>query len=163
MSFEKPSKNTGTRHKGREAALHMLYAADVSRSSAEEICNNYWETLGEDGLDLNTREFADKLAKGTLENIDIIDDRIRHRAEHWRIERMACVDRNILRLAIYELLFSDTPPTVVINEGLELARCFSTFESTQFINGILDAVKNDIESENAGKQNNGRSKATSRP
>ena len=74
-----------------------------------------------------------------------IDDKIRTRAEHWRIERMAIVDRNVLRLAVYEFLFEDTPHTVVINEALEIARRFSTFEATQFINGILDAIKLDLE------------------
>ena len=73
--------------------------------------------------------------------------RIRDRAENWRISRMAVVDRNILRLAVYEFLReSDTPKTVVINEALEIARRFSTFEATQFINGILDAIKRDLES-----------------
>jgi N utilization substance protein B len=84
---------------------------------------------------------------GTLREIEKIDERIRTRAEHWRIERMATVDRNILRLAIYEFLFEDTPHTVVINEALEITRRFSTFEATQFINGILDAIKHDLENE----------------
>lgn len=92
-----------------------------------------------------SRPFADKLVDGTLGNLSTIDDRIRTRAEHWRIERMAIVDRNVLRLAVYEFLFEDTPHTVVINEALEIARRFSTFEATQFINGILDAIKLDLE------------------
>ena len=91
------------------------------------------------------REFASRIAAGTIENLSVVDDRIRSRAEHWRIERMALVDRNILRLAVYEFLFEDTPKTVVINEALEIARKFSTFEATQFINGILDAIKLDLE------------------
>lgn len=91
------------------------------------------------------REFASRIAAGTIENLSVVDDRIRSRAEHWRIERMALVDRNILRLAVYEFLFEDTPRTVVINEALEIARKFSTFEATQFINGILDAIKLDLE------------------
>jgi transcription antitermination factor NusB len=92
-----------------------------------------------------TRPFANKLLNGTIENLSMIDDRIRTRAEHWRIERMAIVDRNVLRLAVYEFLYEDTPHTVVINEALEIARRFSTFEATQFINGILDAIKLDLE------------------
>lgn len=160
MSIEKPEKSSGTRHKAREAALQMLFAADLARTGPEELCDNYWGTLGEDGLDAAARDFADGLAKGTLENLEAVDERIKQRAEHWRIERMACVDRNILRLAIYELLFRDTPATVIINEGLELARCFSTFESTQFINGILDAVKHDLENEPASGNDAKRSKAT---
>ena len=91
------------------------------------------------------RPFANRLVTGTLDNLTTIDDRIRTRAEHWRIERMAIVDRNVLRLAVYEFLFEDTPHTVVINEALEIARRFSTFEATQFINGILDAIKLDLE------------------
>ena len=91
------------------------------------------------------REFATRIATGTVDNLSVVDDRIRSRAEHWRIERMALVDRNILRLAVYEFLFEDTPKTVVINEALEIARKFSTFEATQFINGILDAIKLDLE------------------
>lgn len=91
------------------------------------------------------REFATRIAQGTVDNLPVVDDRIRSRAEHWRIERMALVDRNILRLAVYEFLFEDTPRTVVINEALEIARKFSTFEATQFINGILDAIKLDLE------------------
>ncbi|MGD9561736.1 MAG: transcription antitermination factor NusB [Pyrinomonadaceae bacterium] len=93
------------------------------------------------------RPFADKLVRGTRDNLSTIDDRIRTRAEHWRIERMAIVDRNVLRLAVYEFLYEDTPHTVVINEGLEIARRFSTFEATQFINGILDAIRLDLEKE----------------
>ena len=92
-----------------------------------------------------TRAFADRLSAGTLDQLEKIDEKIRTRAEHWRIERMAIVDRNVLRLAVYEFLFEDTPHTVVINEALEIARRFSTFEATQFINGILDAIKLDLE------------------
>ena len=94
---------------------------------------------------LPVREFATRIATGAVNNLPVVDDRIRSRAEHWRIERMALVDRNILRLAVYEFLFEDTPKTVVINEALEIARKFSTFEATQFINGILDAIKLDLE------------------
>ena len=91
-------------------------------------------------------EFSDKLALGAISHLDEIDALIKRRAENWRIQRMAVVDRNLLRLAIYEFLFeSDTPKTVVINEALEIARRFSTFEATQFINGILDAIKRDLE------------------
>ncbi|QQS34337.1 MAG: transcription antitermination factor NusB [Acidobacteriota bacterium] len=162
MSFEKPEKSSGTRHKAREAALQMLFAADVAKTAPDDLCNNYWGTLGEDGLDAATRDFADSLAKGTLEKIEVVDERIKHRAEHWRIERMACVDRNILRLAIYELLYRDTPATVIINEGLELARCFSTFESTQFINGILDAIKHDLENDASTADDAIKTKATTK-
>ena len=141
----------GTRRKARECALQMLFAADVAKTDESFLTTSYWSELGETTLDQQTRDFSDKIAVGTLQQIEIIDDRIRTRAEHWRIERMAIVDRNILRLAVYEFLFDDTPATVIINEALEIARRFSTFEATQFINGILDAIKHDLEKENSKK------------
>ncbi|HQX56148.1 MAG TPA: transcription antitermination factor NusB [Pyrinomonadaceae bacterium] len=98
------------------------------------------------------RTFADKLALGTIDNLEAIDDRIRTRAEHWRIERMAIVDRNVLRLAVFEFLYTDTPHTVVINEALEIARRFSTYEATQFINGILDGIKQDLDTASNGSE-----------
>lgn len=135
----------GTRRKARECALQMLFAADVAKTSGAILTRDYWAELGEESFDEEMREFADKLSTGTLHELETIDATIRTRAEHWRIERMAIVDRNVLRLAVYEFLFSDTPHTVVINEALEIARRFSTYEATQFINGILDAIKHDLE------------------
>jgi transcription antitermination protein NusB len=125
----------------------MLFAADVAKASESVLTNDYWNELGEPEIDEATREFANKLAVGTLRELDKVDERIRSRAEHWRIPRMAIVDRNVLRLAVYEFLYEPTPHTVVINEALEIARRFSTFEATQFINGILDAIKHDLEKE----------------
>ncbi len=107
------------------------------------------------------RSFSNKLVDGTIENLSVIDDRIRTRAEHWRIERMAIVDRNVLRLAVYEFLYEDTPHTVVINEGLEIARRFSTFEATQFINGILDSIKLDLEKDSGTAGSKKKSQTTS--
>lgn len=135
----------GTRRKARECALQMLFAADVAKAQESVLTNNYWNELGEEELDEKTRGFADAIVLGALRQIDEIDNKIRTRAEHWRIERMAIVDRNVLRLAVYEFLFTDTPHTVVINEALEIARRFSSYEATQFINGILDAIKHDLE------------------
>lgn len=145
MSFEKEANSSGTRHKARECALQMLFAADVVKSQASFTTREFWSELGDAAMDDKTREFADRLVLGTLKNLEIIDGKIRTRAEHWRIERMALVDRNVLRMAVNEFLFEDTPHTVVINEALEVARRFSTFEATQFINGILDAIKLDLE------------------
>ena len=99
------------------------------------------------GLRRKAREFATRLALGALSRVPELDERIRSRAEHWRIERMAVVDRNVLRLAVYEFLHEPTPRTVAINEALEIARRFSTYEATQFINGILDAIKRDLDKE----------------
>lgn len=137
----------GTRRRARECALQMLFAADIAKTSPTELTNSYWEELGEPDFTEAMLDFSNRLVIGTLREIEKIDERIRTRAEHWRIERMATVDRNILRLAVYEFLFEDTPHTVVINEALEIARRFSTFEATQFINGILDAIKHDLEKE----------------
>lgn len=150
----------GTRRKARECALQMLFAADVAKTQADVLTNNYWNELGEPELDERTREFANNLVVGAMSDLQTIDDRIRTRAEHWRIERMAIVDRNILRLAVYEFLFSDTPHTVVINEALEIARRFSSYEATQFINGILDAIKHDLD-KNQGENHTGKSHASS--
>lgn len=150
----------GTRRKARECALQMLFAADVAKTLPGVLTNNYWNELGEETLDEKTRGFADAIVLGALREIETIDDRIRTRAEHWRIERMAIVDRNVLRLAVYEFLFTDTPHTVVINEALEIARRFSSYEATQFINGILDAIKHDLEKRNDGGKDE-KKKATS--
>jgi len=135
----------GSRRKARECALQMLFAADVAEMPATDVVRGYWAELGEADLDETAREFATRLAAGTLSNLELLDDRIRSRAEHWRISRMAVVDRNILRLAVYEFLYEPTPRTVAINEALEIARRFSTYEATQFINGILDAIKRDLD------------------
>ena len=137
----------GSRRKARECALQMLFAADVAEMPADDVVRSYWAELGESDLDDTAREFATRLASRTLSNLELLDERIRSRAEHWRISRMAVVDRNILRLAVYEFLYEPTPRTVAINEALEIARRFSTFEATQFINGILDAIKHDLERE----------------
>ena len=125
--------------------MQMLFAADVSQTPPDELVKTYWSELGEADIEDAAREFATRLATGTLTHTVDLDERIRLRAEHWRIARMAIVDRNILRLAVYEFLFEPTPRTVAINEALEIARRFSTYEATQFINGILDAIKRDLD------------------
>jgi N utilization substance protein B len=135
----------GSRRKARECALQMLFAADIAGAVPEEVLRTYWQELGDADTEDVAREFATRLAAGTLANLEGLDERIRSRAEHWRIPRMAIVDRNILRLAVYEFLYEPTPRTVAINEALEIARRFSTYEATQFINGILDAIKRDLD------------------
>jgi transcription antitermination protein NusB len=135
----------GARRKARVCALQMLFQYDIARPRLDELSSTYWEAFGEDMSDV-PRDFSNNLAAGAIAHLDEIDDLIIKRAENWRIKRMAVVDRNILRLAIYEFLYEpDTPKTVIINEALEIARRFSTFEATQFINGILDAIKRDLE------------------
>ncbi|HSB09038.1 MAG TPA: transcription antitermination factor NusB [Blastocatellia bacterium] len=137
----------GARRKARICALQMLFQYDVARPEVDELTGSYWVAFGDDMGNV-ARDFSDKLALGAISHLDEIDALIKQRAENWRIQRMAVVDRNILRLAIYEFLYEgETPKTVVINEALEIARRFSTFEATQFINGILDAIKRDLESD----------------
>jgi N utilization substance protein B len=129
----------------------MLFQFDVARPSIDELLQTYWGEMAEAADDV--RQFATELAVGTITHLDLIDQRIRQRTEHWRIPRMAVVDRNLLRLAVYEFLFqATTPKTVAINEALEIARRFSTHEATQFINGILDAIKRDIETQTPQEQ-----------
>ena len=137
----------GTRRKARECALQMLYAADAAKTMDNFPTARFWENLEPDA-DEKTREFADRVVLGTLREIETIDALIKKRAEHWRIERMAIVDRNVLRLAVFEFLRTDTPQTIIINEALEITRRFSSPEAPQFINGILDAVKFDISGKN---------------
>lgn len=137
----------GSRRKARECALQMLFAADVAETRADELARTFWSELADGELDEQGREFATRLAIGTLSHLSELDERIKSRAEHWRIDRMATVDRNVLRLAVYEFLHEPTPRTVAINEALEVARRFSTYEATQFINGILDAIKRDLDQE----------------
>jgi N utilization substance protein B len=137
----------GSRRKARECALQMLFAADVAGTRGNDLARTFWSELADGELESGTHEFATRLALGTLANLREVDERIRSRAEHWRISRMALVDRNVLRLAVYEFLHEATPRTVTINEALEIARRFSSYEATQFINGILDAIKRDLDEE----------------
>ena len=135
----------GSRRKARECALQMLFAADVAGTRGDQLARTFWSELSDGELEPGAQEFATKLAMGTLAHLGEVDERIKSRAEHWRISRMALVDRNLLRLAVYEFLHESTPRTVTINEALEIARRFSTWEATQFINGILDAIKRDMD------------------
>ena len=136
----------GARRRARECALQMLFSYDVTHSSVDELIETYWGEMAEAAEDV--RSFANELVIGTISHLNKIDELIRLRTEHWRITRMAIVDRNLLRLAIFEFLYQPTTPmTVAINEALEIARRFSTHEATQFTNGILDAIKRDVESQ----------------
>ncbi|HEX3084229.1 MAG TPA: transcription antitermination factor NusB [Pyrinomonadaceae bacterium] len=137
----------GSRRKARECALQMLFAADVAGTRGDQLARMFWSELSDGELEPGSQEFATRLAMGALAHQEEVDERIRSRAEHWRISRMALVDRNLLRLAVYEFLHEPTPRTVIINEALEIARRFSTWEATQFVNGILDAIKRDLDQE----------------
>lgn len=136
----------GPRHRARQAALQMLYQWEIGRVSPEEAVARHWE-IEQEGPALTAagRQFAEDLAEGTITHLRSIDARIEAQAEHWRLERMAVIDRLILRMAICELLhFKDIPPKVSIDEAIELAKLFSTEKSGQFVNGVLDAVMDDL-------------------
>jgi N utilization substance protein B len=136
----------GARRRARECALQMLFSYDLARPTVEDLIESYWGELAEAADEVRT--FANELVEGTILHLATIDDRIRVRTEHWRIPRMAVVDRNLLRMAVFEFLYHpSTPRTVAINEALEIARRFSTAEATQFVNGILDAIKRDLDAE----------------
>ena len=127
------------RTRSRELALQFLYQVDLLGS---EILDEARQFLREEEPDKGAREFGLHLIRGTLEHAREIDDVIREVAQNWDIERMAVIDRNVLRMATYELLFChDIPPKVSINEAIELGKRFSTQNSGGFINGILDKIK----------------------
>jgi N utilization substance protein B len=133
----------GTRRKTRELALQMLFQADMGKQTGDDVRRTFWTER--DSVDADVRGFAEDLFRVALDRTSEIDLLIEGHAEHWRMERMAAVDRNILRAAVAELLgFPATPRAVVINEALEIARRFSSPESVQFINGVLDSVGKQI-------------------
>jgi transcription antitermination protein NusB len=134
------------RRRAREAALQMLYQWEVGRASAYEAIATYWPAHdAEPPLDAPLREFANALVRGTIDRVKDIDGLLTAHADNWRVERMAVIDRLILRLAVYEFLADpDTPSRVVINEALELARTYSGEEAVGFVNGVLDSVKKDV-------------------
>ena len=138
---------SGTRRKSRELALQMLFQLDMGKQSVEDVRKTFWNERRD--LDEKVRGFADDLFRVAAERETEIDALIEKSAEHWRMDRMAAVDRNVLRCGVAEFLgFSETPKPVVINEALEIARRYSTPESVTFINGVLDSVAKELE---AGK------------
>jgi N utilization substance protein B len=135
------------RHRARRQALQLLFQWDVRRTPVDEILKGYYESLliSEDNPERPVPdEFAEQILRGVVAEAPQIDERITRHAEHWRLERMPAVDRNILRIAVYEMLRTPTPPAVVIDEALELARQFSGEESVHFVNGVLDAVRREL-------------------
>ncbi len=128
----------GARRKARELALQMLFQHDMSGNTPDMIVATF-EDLQKSKA--NTREFAEKIFRGTVTHMAAIDDMIQAQAENWRLSRMAVVDRNIIRMSVYEFLHeSDTPKLVIIDEAIEIAKRFGTIKSSQFINGILDGI-----------------------
>ena len=132
-----------SRRRARQRALQILFIWDVRRQPVEDSIQAYYDGLySEEKLEQDP--FVAALVRGTVENITEIDDRITRHAEHWRMERMPAVDRNVLRLSVYEMTRGGTPAAVAIDEALELARKFAGEESVQFVNGVLDAVQREI-------------------
>ncbi len=134
----------GTRRKSRELTLQMLFQSDMGKQTPEQVRQTFWRESGDVGADVQS--FAEDLFRVATDRAPEIDALIEGHAQHWRMERMAAVDRNLMRAAVAEMLgFPDTPRAVIINEALEVARKFSSPESVQFINGVLDSVGKQLE------------------
>ncbi|MDX2227847.1 MAG: transcription antitermination factor NusB [Verrucomicrobiae bacterium] len=134
----------GFRRDAREKAMQFLYQAEVNPGELEEQLAIFW-AMQENEVARNTRTFADELIRGAARFVDESDERIKKYSQNWDFHRIAHVDRNIMRLAIYELLHrEDIPPVVTINEAVDIAKRFSTDDSGKFVNGILDRVKEEL-------------------
>ncbi len=129
------------RTKARELALQLLYQADVTGARVADLLGDFFAMAGNVDEEQTVKEFATELATSVSDNLKVIDDKIAHFATNWQLDRMATVDRNILRLAGFELLFrDDIPPKVAINEAVELAKKYGDLESGKFVNGVLDKI-----------------------
>jgi transcription antitermination protein NusB len=134
----------GKRRESREVALQLLYHWDLNlqASLTEEALARFWQLRSATG---SIRTFATQLAQGVIARQDVVDEKISRYTANYELKRISAVDRNILRLAIYEMLFSDdVPPVVAINEAIDIAKKFGTQESGKFVNGVLDRVKLDL-------------------
>ena len=133
----------GDRRRGREYALQMLYQMDRSESSLEETLSTFWEGKR---VSADVRLFGETLVAGVERHLPEIDTLLRAGLEHWRLPRIAAVDRSVLRIAIYEFLYEpETPRIVVIDEAIELAKKFGGEESGLFVNGVLDGIRRKME------------------
>jgi N utilization substance protein B len=139
----------GKRRDGREAAIQFLYQLDANDTPLDQALGGFWALrAGPDGkteTPLKTRTFAEILIRGVIEHRAEIDEKIRNFAKNFELNRIAGVDRNILRLGIYEMLHcADVPPVVIINECIEIAKRFGGEESGSFVNGILDRLRKEL-------------------
>jgi N utilization substance protein B len=133
----------GDRRKGREAALQMLFQLDMAPQDTEAALETFWR---DSGATEAVRLFASRIVRGAMEHRNVIDEVLTATVHHWRLNRIAVVDRNILRLAICEFLIEpETPPIVVIDEAIEIAKKFGNDDSGLFVNGILDAIRVKLE------------------
>lgn len=137
MSAVQP--RTSGRRKSRELAMQMLFQADMGRQTPDEVRATFWKAGDE--VEPEVRGFAEDLFRSAIEQHQKIDELITQHSKHWRLERMSAVDRNLLRMAVGEMLgFKGTPFPIVINEALEIGRRFSSPESINFLNGVLDSI-----------------------
>lgn len=132
----------GNRRKSREAALQALYQIDLAKAEPEKALEQYWKN----NIDTEEiQEFANLLVQGVTSHLSELDQLIEKHSTHWKLSRMACVDRNILRMAAYELMYCrDIPASVSLNEAIEVGKKFGTEDSSSFINGILDNLAKEI-------------------
>jgi len=135
-----------SRHRSRHRAVQVLYQCDLRDIPPEEAIRNYYDGLytEESDEEISDDAFMEELVHGVNGCRKQIDEHLQRASEHWRVERMPAVDRNILRTAVYEMLQHKLPPPVVIDEALELARRFSGKESVSFVNGVLDGVRKEL-------------------
>ncbi len=132
----------GARTTAREAALQMLFAIEATGSDVDQAIKDFWRELPGDA---EGREYADALVRGVRRDAEQLDERIRAASQNWRLERMARIDRNALRLGAYELLTrTDVPRAVILDEAVELAKRFGSDESSKFVNGVLDRIADDL-------------------
>lgn len=130
------------RTRSREFALQVLYQIDITHDNYDVSLNNFWQAHSDEDIEDEVKNFTSELVKGVLENLEVIDTQIAQHATNWQLKRMAVVDRNILRLGCFELLFrDDIPLKVSINEAVDLAKRYSGEEAGKFVNGILDKIK----------------------
>lgn len=135
----------GSRRKGREAALRILYFMDVSGASGTQAIKSYWGHLADSREEADDADFANEIVRSYAANEDEIDGLIRASSHHWRLERMPIVDRNVLRVAIVELRdMGDIPKRVTLNEAVELAKRFGSEGSGSFVNGVLDRIATEL-------------------
>jgi N utilization substance protein B len=140
----------GTRRQARELAMQALFYMDMQRDASEEMLEHF---CGCFGPSKKSRPFFIKLVNGVLGTKDQIDALVEHFSQNWKISRMSCVDRNVMRIAVYEMLYCyDIPPKVSINEAVDIGKKFGTQESGAFINGIMDSIRGALEKEGALKK-----------
>lgn len=144
----------GARSTAREAALQMLFALEANKNQVEQVIGDYWREHPGDSED---RDYADALVRGVATEMKSLDDRIRRASEHWRLERMTRVDRNLLRLGVFELVHHrEIPRAVALDEAVEIAKRYGTASSGAFVNGVLDRVADEAERHDDERQKGGR-------